>query len=98
MLYSKSPILFISRQNGPHKAVLYVVTRSPLISTLNKLMKGREFRDHPCKNVIQFKTVSDPVNKRLVGIIYLLPVHPVHIAVIKIIPLHSPGINEHLLP
>ena len=57
-----------------------------------------EFADHLGDEVVEFPPARDPGQERFMPLADRLPIDPVHVRVVKVVPVQAPGIDEHLAP
>src|SRR5665647_1748749 len=75
-----------------------VVGRLPDVATADERMQGRELADEVGQKVVELGAVTDPVDERTVALEQALIVDVVEIAVVEVVALHPPGVDEHLAP
>ena len=88
----------VADEARPERAGRDVVGRLPQVAAADEGVQGRELADEVGQEVVELGPVADPLDERPVALEQALVVDVVEVAVVEVIPLHAPGVDEHLPP
>jgi hypothetical protein len=70
----------------------------PQVPAADEGVQGRELADEVGDEVVELGPVADPLDERAVAFHEPVVIDVVEVAVVEIVPLHAPGVDEHLPP
>ena len=95
MFHHESAGLFIALQKRAERRQVDLIGWSACIPAVHKDMQRGQLADHLRDHVVQFLPVRHPIDQRQIALAHGVPVHPLHIAIVKIIALQTPRVQKY---
>ncbi len=89
---------FVSHQLGPQRGGLDLLPPLAQVAAVDEDVERGQLAHHLAEEVRQLGAVRDPGDERSVLLQHRGPVHAVHVAVVEVVALEPPRLDEHLMP